>query len=247
LKEKANSTVKFPIKIIIDSSNFYYDNGRKKGYGSSAAVTVGLTYLLLHHAYSKTPNLVEEVFPLALGIHRSFQGGKGSGYDIATSLFGSAGLFTGGAMPSWKPIATPWMDSLFITRGDDEASTKKAVSRFNQYKEKNPEEATHFLQQSNELVEKMAACTNLPSAKEAFEKGSALNRWIHEKIGVSSEGPQLYQLLQNYRAKGFPAKALGAGGEIAAVLMTNEDDTLLGQSSQLEPLEISRRGLRCDL
>ena len=57
LAKKATSTFNFPIKITIDSSNFYYDSGRKKGYGSSAAVTVGLAYLLLHHAYSKAPDL----------------------------------------------------------------------------------------------------------------------------------------------------------------------------------------------
>lgn len=246
LTKKSIPLLDFTKHIIIDSSHFSYENGRKKGFGSSAAVTAGLTYLLLRETYSQTPDLIKEVFPLALSIHKKFQGGRGSGYDIATSLFGGAGIFTGGTIPTWKPITQSWMNSLFLVRGDEESSSKNAVARFNHFKDQNLTEATQFLKNSNSLVSEMATCTDFSFAKELFEKGSALNYWINEKLDISSIGPRLNRLLQSYQSRGYPGKPLGAGGEIAAILLDPDAKISQNQDKSIEPLKISTRGLWCE-
>jgi phosphomevalonate kinase len=239
--------IPFPLTISINSSHFYYADGRKKGYGSSAAVTVGLTFLLLYYAYSRIPDLATEVFPLSLAIHREYQDGRGSGYDIAASLFGGAGLFTGGVLPTWLPISAPWMELLYIIRGDEETSTKNALVHFNNFKECFPDQISKFLCDSNQTVEKITACQDVQSAKKIFKKGSALNRWIHEKIGIPSEGPMLKRFLQECRTKGCPGKPLGAGSEVAAVFLPKNHNFQETSNSKIQPLTISSGGLRWEL
>lgn len=212
-----------PAHIKIDSSDFFYEDGRKKGFGSSAAVTVGLTYLLLHQAKKQAPDILNEVFPLALKIHRHFQGGRGSGYDIAASLFGGIGLFKGGFLPTWENIKIT-LPPLSLVKGADEVSSKNAIALFNTFRNSHPAEAEQFIHDSNELVEKILA-QNLTS--ENLEKGIYLNHWIHKKLGLSSESPTF---------KGVICKPLGAGGELAATFANNKD-----------LLQISAEGLKCTL
>ncbi len=233
------------LKITIDTSNFYYSDGRKKGFGSSAAVSAGLTYLLLHYAYEKSPDIKKEVFPLALSIHREFQGGKGSGYDIAASLFGGAGVFTGGIIPSWQPIKKAWFEYLHLIRGDEEASTKEFLSLFHQFGINNPAQFKQFLHQSNAIVEKITLCDETQAALELFFEASKLNQWIHQKLGISSEGAMLKAQLNCFREYHFPGKSLGAGGEIAAVLIP-QNNLLHNTDVNLEPLKITNSGLRCE-
>lgn len=244
LKKKA-LTFPLSISISIDTSQFYYPEGRKKGFGSSAAVCAGLTFLLLGEAYGEYPDVAREVFPLSLAAHRKFQGGKGSGYDIAASLFGGTGLFTGGRLPTWSPIRLEWLDACVLVRGDEAASTKGALDRFNSFKEKHPDLADHFFKMSNDVADQLAGCQDIESAKAAFSQAQELNHWISEKLGILPEGKHLKEILDRFRKRSCPAKALGAGGEIAAAIVEKEEGKALSFLGQAEPLIISSGGLRC--
>lgn len=228
----------FPLEISIDTSHFSYPDGRKKGFGSSAAVVAGLTYLLLYFISSKVPDLLRDVFPLALKIHRDFQGGRGSGYDIAASLFGGIGLFTGGELPLWKPINTNWSEHLFLLPGEEAVSTKELLKQFHAFKTKNPEQAQAFFIETNRLTEQMVVCKNVEEASCIFAETCALNIKMHEAIGAPVEGSYLNYKLKNYFQAGFSGKPLGAGSEIAAILGAPP------LPDPLEPLKISPHGLR---
>jgi len=206
------------LEISIDTSHFSYPDGRKKGFGSSAAVVAGLTYLLLYFISSKAPDLLKDVFPLALKIHRDFQGGRGSGYDVAASLFGGLGLFTGGELPCWEPININWSEHLFLLPGEEVSSTKAFLKQFHAFKTKNPEQAQAFFTETNGLTEQIAVCKNIEEASCIFTEACALNTKMHEAIGASVEGSYLNCKLKNYFQAGFSGKPLGAGSEIAVIL-----------------------------
>ena len=73
-----------PVAIEIDTRAFFdSQSGVKYGLGSSAAATAALTAALISmHGDNR------EAWPLAKRIHRDFQQGRGSGVDVAASVFG---------------------------------------------------------------------------------------------------------------------------------------------------------------
>ncbi len=77
------------IAMQLDTSAFYDDQSRQKlGLGSSAALAVALTSALLRFTGDRrAPG------PIALAAHRAFQGGSGSGVDIAAALHGGVMAF----------------------------------------------------------------------------------------------------------------------------------------------------------
>ena len=78
----------------------FSEHGRKIGLGSSAALTVALLAAV---------NKTADVFAAALDAHRRFQGGKGSGVDIATAVHGGLLQYT---MPSAEVRPLRWPDGL---------------------------------------------------------------------------------------------------------------------------------------
>lgn len=78
----------------------FSEHGRKIGLGSSAALTVALLAAV---------NATDDVFAEALEAHRRFQGGKGSGVDIATAVHGGLLQYT---MPSSEVRPLCWPDGL---------------------------------------------------------------------------------------------------------------------------------------
>ena len=68
-----------PSSLVIDiDSRAGFDGGRKLGIGTSAAVCAALCAALLARCGSELAT-----FPIALAAHRSAQGGRGSGIDVA--------------------------------------------------------------------------------------------------------------------------------------------------------------------
>ena len=76
-----------PMSIELDSSEFVSAAGAKIGVGSSAAVAVALTAALSHFAGGDGASS-RDVRELATAAHQKFQGGSGSGADIACCFAG---------------------------------------------------------------------------------------------------------------------------------------------------------------
>ena len=92
------------LSITIDSRQLYDpDSGAKIGIGSSAAVATSLVTAL----DSLSP-VDGDPYTLVQQAQRAFQGGRGSGVDVAASYYGGAVVFASGA----APVQTRWPDGL---------------------------------------------------------------------------------------------------------------------------------------
>lgn len=188
--------------LHIDSSAFCYEDGSKKGFGSSAAVTVGLTFALLQKKLEREPDILTELFPLALQIHRNFQNGKGSGYDILTSIMGGVGLFEGGDLPSWTAIDKELYRNLSLARGNNSFDTKSGLKQLAQL---NPNLTEKFLRVSNKIV-KLGI-----TSPRAFTYARMLNLWINRQLDIPIQWSD------------SNIKALGAGSELGVSLTAHGD------------------------
>jgi phosphomevalonate kinase len=114
-----------PLNITTDSSDFFSGH-RKLGLGSSAAVCTA-TYRLLCEITGRAPSLQE-----ALAIHRNWQGGKGSGLDVASVWHGGLIHFQRGQTTVAKmPEGLHWQ----IVWSGTSAKTADHISHFNQWRE----------------------------------------------------------------------------------------------------------------
>jgi phosphomevalonate kinase len=114
-----------PLNITTDSSDFFFGD-RKLGLGSSAAVCTA-TYRLLCEVTGRTPNFHE-----ALEIHRNWQGGKGSGLDVASVWHGGLIHFQRGqAAVAQMPEGLHWQ----IVWSGTSAKTTDHISHFNRWRQ----------------------------------------------------------------------------------------------------------------
>ncbi len=79
----------------------------KPGFGSSAAVAVATAGVLRASVDAAAPTVAEVV-----AIHRAAQGGRGSGYDVATALLGGVCVFDRRDADAPSAHATQWVRGL---------------------------------------------------------------------------------------------------------------------------------------
>jgi phosphomevalonate kinase len=93
------STLPDSVRVELDTRGFHYD-GHKLGLGSSAALCVAV--------YAALARLLQQPADLAtaLAIHAAFQGGEGSGVDVASAWHGGLVRFQRNAAP--LPQVTRW-------------------------------------------------------------------------------------------------------------------------------------------
>jgi phosphomevalonate kinase len=217
------------LAIRIDSSAFYGPEGDKLGLGSSGAVAVGAASALLRYSGLAEGELADATFGAALEAHRSHQGGIGSGYDIAASLHGGWGLFTGGALPSFEQLELPWMPPLSLHRGAGPVDTKRAIERYLEWKGRNPRVARDFLEASNGVIRSLGKARTWAEASLLLEEGSRLGLELGAAIGVPAGIAML---------EGRGGKALGAGNELAALWDEDSEESPGG----LGPLIVAAKG-----
>jgi phosphomevalonate kinase len=197
-------------RVHIDSGAFYLTPERKGGFGSSAAVAVGLTWALLLLGGVTGTQLDAAAPELALRAHRAAQGG-GSGYDVLTSAHGGCGLFTGGSSPRWEARSLPWLPPLYLLQGPASVSTGRAVESHRRWKAAHPSAARRFLEESNTAVRGFLAAGSWPEAEAAFRRCGDLGVRLGDQIGVEA------RLEVPWVLRGAAYKALGAGNELGVV------------------------------
>jgi phosphomevalonate kinase len=218
------------VLIEIDSSALFDSSGRKTGLGSSAATAAGLTAALLSAAGEKP---VRRGGPeIALRAHREAQGGRGSGYDVMCSWHGGAGIFSGGAVPTWTPSALPAGFRIVLFPGPGPVLTPEAVRLYTAWKQANPEPARLFLEESNRRVKDFAAAASVPEAAARWGACRDLGMELGDAIGVPARIPVPLGL--------DPAqcKAIGAGSELGAALLPADTVT------PFDSIEIAPEGVR---
>ena len=111
-----------PASFLFDSRDFYRQGG-KIGLGSSAALCVAIEGLCAHLA-GEAPD-----FRRAREAHRRFQGGQGSGIDVAAAFFGGALRCQDGRARPLRPALPAWR----ILWTGEGASTPRQLGRFTAY------------------------------------------------------------------------------------------------------------------
>lgn len=206
--------------IRIDSTAFYHGNGRKSGFGSSAAVSVALANAVMLQAGLSSEIARSEALEAALEGHRLAQGDVGSGYDVYTSSYGGIGLFIGGPRPTWKPLNLDWLPRLYLFPGVHSVSSVNSIGRYQSWKQEHPDAAVRFLRDSNAAVLAFAEADSWDAAEPFFARCRELALLLGDSIDVPAEvkPPAAF--------KGFVCKAVGAGNELGVAMATDTGGNL---------------------
>jgi mevalonate kinase len=227
-----------------DSGAFHSNDGRKLGYGSSAALAVALVTACLGllgilKGRDEAQNRAH-IARIALDAHRIYQGG-GSGYDVYASAYGGLGIFrqaTGDGYPEWECLpALAFPAPFFLVRGEASVQSKAAVRDFASWCADDPVREARFVRISNRAAVALArtiheaACTGYtgaalapsppkPGFAQALRAARRAGLYIGRALGRDPEprgggDTGMEARLEGLRALGFLAKASGAGGELA--------------------------------
>jgi phosphomevalonate kinase len=137
--------------ILLDSTELYYDEGGhemvKLGLGSSAALTVALAHALREYSGGE-PLKAGHWLPVLVQIHRTLQAGRGSGVDIATSLYGGAIEFQLlGPNPSVHRLILPGgLKHAFVWSGRS-ASTSALLRKLGAWRDQNTSKFINIMDQ----------------------------------------------------------------------------------------------------
>lgn len=244
-------------EITLDSRAFFSASGGKRGFGSSAAATVVCTAAILYAAGFSRARVRCALTNHTVAIHREFQGGRGSGYDVLISALGGVALFTGGRCPRAEPLDAEWLRGAFLVSAGPRVQTTGAVRRYEAWKSRYPQAAAEFLRTSNELVGRLAAASSRHAALAVLERLAGLGIELGEAIAVPAALSQTVRNRVERQLKGPNAlrgndapsttvcKSLGAGGELALCLPGDaEAPTRAGRDCDtIQPLQIASEGV----
>jgi len=174
------------------------------GFGSSAAVTAAIVAALEYATGKKVPD-PETVFLRGLEIIRTVQG-RGSGADLAASIFGGVVFYTQEQTPRALALSFP----LTAVYCGYKTPTPEVVAQVEQWRQKDPEKFERIF---NGMTQEVNRAWNALEQGHHREMGAALNRgetWMKE-LGVSTpELDEIVLMLQN-DAQVFGAKISGSG------------------------------------
>jgi phosphomevalonate kinase len=200
------------LHIEIDSEELFGPSGDKTGLGSSAAVTIALVALLRASDEGGLPP-ANTLFRLCVDAHRFAQGGKGSGYDVAASLFGGVGIFTGGSVPQWEPLGGGALKGVRLRSGRKPVSSSGAAGSFDEARKKNGKAFEELRRRNDGLIEAFRGADRFEAWIELLKEARNIGIEVGKLVGVNAD-------LYLDSAAGFRGvegfwKASGAGDELA--------------------------------
>nr|WP_267509334.1 phosphomevalonate kinase [Borreliella garinii] len=206
----------FAYDVYIDTSNFFFNDGTKKGFGSSAVVAIGIACGLFFICNSTNIVDKDEIFKYCLEAYRHAQGGIGSGYDIATSIFGGVIEFEGGFAPKYRQLGSLEFNDFYLMRGLQAVKTTASIYEYNKHRDS----ILDFIFKCNSEMKKLvlSVSTSKSALISSLRRAKELGLAIGEAIGVSAALPSSFEHLQDQCDL---IKALGAGNETFLVFRPN--------------------------
>lgn len=137
-----------PLHFELDTRPFFHPaRGLKLGFGSSAALAVALTAALMRDG-----ERLHEIARTASAAHRAWQGGRGSGVDIAAAVHG--GILAYRATPGAAVEALRWPEGLrhALLWSGRPASTRDRIEAFRKSVRQNGS-ASRLAQASEEIAD----------------------------------------------------------------------------------------------
>lgn len=247
------------VTVQLDTSGFFEETAegrRKLGLGSSAALTVALAAVLVRaagHAFAATPAWLERL----VAWHGAWQGGRGSGVDIAASLAGGPGLYRHGAnAPALVPVAWPPAGAhcLFAWSGES-VSTAGYLARLAAWRHSRAADYAAHMGRLCRLAESLPA--TLAGGAGGFVRlvaayGAALQRL------ADASGLVIYSPAQRVAAglatrEGAAFKPCGAGGDFGVVVADGAPQlervrrAMMAAGLRAEGLAVDPQGVQCSV
>jgi phosphomevalonate kinase len=200
----------------IDSRAFFAGTA-KLGLGSSAAVLTAWAGAFAAFARAQGAPVPEPRVEVLIGLHRQFQGGKGSGLDVAASYTGGAITFSL-ARPGLPQIGSVRLPNsvgfagIFAGRS---ASTPELVARYRAWRTRRPQEAAVLVRRLTAHAEAGCAALSGDDAAGWLEAFAAYGQGLGElgqAIGAEIVTAEHREIGVEARRHGVAYKVSGAGG-----------------------------------
>lgn len=198
-------------------SQAFFEAGAKLGVGSSAAVLTAWAGAFAAFARAQGASVPEPRVEDLIELHRRFQGGQGSGLDVAASFTGGAITFrlAGPATPQIGSVRLPnsvGFAGIFAGRS---ASTPALVAHYRAWRRDRPREAAALVRRLTAQAE--AGCAALAGDDaagwlEAFAAYGQGLQELGEAIGVALVTAEHRDIGVEAARHGVAYKVSGAGG-----------------------------------
>jgi len=214
--------------LTIDSTAMSLAHGGAKlGVGSSAAVATALVGGI-GSLLKDRPLGGREIFELAHRAHHQFQGGKGSGIDVAAASFGGTLSFSGAkGLQSPQTEISSWPSGLRwqVVGTGVSASTSQFIGALRAWRDENLNEYKNLMGDMRTLSERVSAGVEV-SWVEASLHWCELLEALGDRIGapIMSDKHREFRDLALHHGLGY--KPSGAGGGDAGFFVIPPDRSL---------------------
>jgi phosphomevalonate kinase len=227
----------------IDSQAFY-SGGAKLGMGSSAAVLTAWAGAFAAFARDQGAPVPEPRVESLIELHRQFQGGNGSGLDVAASYTGGVITFSiaSPGLPQIGSVRLPkgvGFAGIFTGRS---ASTPELVSRYRAWRRDRPKEAAELVRRLRSQAEAGCAALTGDDAAGWLEAFEAYGQGLQElgaSIGADIVTAEHREIGAEARRHGIAYKVSGAGGGDLGLACAADDEALRAFSQS-----VGNRGFR---
>jgi phosphomevalonate kinase len=234
----ANARAERGFSIRLDSREFVDNSGRKIGVGSSAALCVALSAALCEATATDAP-----AAPIAYAAHRQFQGGLGSGADIACSLGGGLIDYSMGDRYG-RQLSWPKGLSCFVLWSGIPVNTENKLNQLGKQDRYSSRDALV------DAARKTAASWGTGSSEDILSEYRHYCRVLQEfgvdhNLGIFDAGHD--DLAAAAEKAGLVYKPCGAGGGDVGVLLGDDDEKLMHFISNSMPAGFERLDMQIDL
>lgn len=191
----------------------------KLGLGSSAAVTAGAVASVFHQACLDVEDALvrTRMWDIAHAVHNEFQGSKGSGIDIAASLFGGRVVMRR-PCPEAPPAFGKWLPPsgvrwVYLWTGC-EASTPALLGAIRKFKDQDPREYARIVTAMNDMVERFLGegSSQADLMLDCMHQYALLMERLGRASGAAIMDQRMNRCLAMAKQAGGAAKPSGAGG-----------------------------------
>jgi phosphomevalonate kinase len=198
-------------------SSAFYDGPTKLGIGSSAAALCAWAGAWAAHARRAGSAIAAPTLDSLIALHRRFQGGKGSGIDVAASFSGGVLEFALGPAGSTHIGSVRLPNSvgfagIFAGRS---ASTPALVARYRDWRSSRPAEAAAIHRRLSATAEAGCTAARGNAAGAFIEAIAEYGRGLQDlgvAIGADIVTAEHREIGEHARRHGVAYKVSGAGG-----------------------------------
>lgn len=231
-------------RLRLDTSSFFWRSGagtEKLGLGSSAALTVALASGLVRYV-GREDLLADRALWLRqlLALHRQFQQGRGSGLDVAASLYGGVIRYElrGNDEPHAEAVAWPQDLAPIMVWSGQSASTSRFLADLEAWRAREPVSAADLFTDLSRIAGRAVAAIQVADSLQVLElteKYADLLQKLGEaaKIRIFTTEHQAIRAIVQ-AVSGVDSEAEGAAANRSAANAGAEDRNLSGALPRLK-------------